>query len=107
MPKLELCCECDDKRLNPLGLSIGDKVKLRGSRVFVDDDNGYPVAVLHDFGETREYRIVGTRQIPCSNVVHRLFFVYECKRHIFNNKVHLALPGDIEIVSKTGNTNAD
>ncbi len=88
--------------LNTIGLRIGDVVELHGSHLMTPDDNGYVLAVFHDFGEVREYYVIGTRKIHCSNraklVTHCLDF-YECKRNITSDKVHLALAGNVKLVS--------
>ena len=107
-------------RSNPLGLSIGDKVMLRGARSFEYDDNGNRDSILSEFKEPREFFVVGVckkavgkyepghatsnfgveyedYKQPCLVVDHYVR-VYECKESMTDRTVRLAQSEDIEIL---------
>ena len=101
--------------MNPLRLDIGDKIELNRFRLPDREERGWNIAVLIEFGVPQEFRVVGTRKIPCrdsdpkfmfsGNSMAGYFYLYECKRDIYSNKVYLASPEDVKPISKAGRNN--
>lgn len=106
-------------KCNPLGLNIGDKVTLHGTRLFEYDNDRNRDSVFHKFSKPREFFIVGVCKKACGKyqfgsqrgslafdsynenyeppflVVSHYVRVYECKESMIDRRVYLAEPGDI------------